>query len=146
MSFVSECVDNFREIITQKYCQFSGRARRREFWQYTLTVWVISFVVQLIDKALHLEIDVPGDRDMGILSTILGLALLLPGLSLDVRRLHDIGREWYWLFIVLIPIAGPIWLLVLDCKEGDRFDNSFGPDPKAERVFATDTGNNPPAV
>ncbi|MBP5273495.1 MAG: DUF805 domain-containing protein [Abditibacteriota bacterium] len=144
MSFASECISNFTEIITKKYCQFSGRARRREFWMYTLTVWVISFIISLIDKLLHLQIDVPNGQDIGILSVILSLALLLPGLALDVRRLHDIGKEWYWLFIVLIPIAGPIWLLVLDCKEGDRFDNSFGPDPKAEPAFVP--GDNPPAV
>ena len=144
MSFASECISNFTEIITKKYCQFSGRARRREFWMYTLTVWVISFIISLIDKLLHLQIDVPNGQDIGILSVILSLALLLPGLALDVRRLHDIGRDWYWIFIALIPIAGPIWLLVLECREGDRFDNAFGPDPKAGPVFVP--GDNRPVV
>ena len=144
MSFASECVSNFTEIITKKYCQFSGRARRREFWMYTLTVWVISFIISLIDKAAHLQIDIPAQTDVGILATILSLALLLPGLAVQVRRLHDIDKDWYWIFIVLIPIIGSIWMLILECKAGDSFDNRFGPDPKAERVFDTTPADNPP--
>ena len=142
MSFVSECTDNFKEIVTQKYCLFSGRARRREFWEYQLAVWVISIILTLIERALHLQI-VSGNATVGILSGIAGLALLLPGLGVTVRRLHDIDKDWYWIFIVCIPCIGSIWLLVLECMEGNRFDNRFGPDPKAERLLDTDPGDLP---
>jgi uncharacterized membrane protein YhaH (DUF805 family) len=143
MSFASECVSNFTEIITKKYCLFSGRARRREYWMFVLANFVIGVIASVIDNVFGLEIE-NGANDIEILSTIVSLALLLPSLGLTVRRLHDIGRDWYWIFIALIPIAGPIWLLVLECREGDRFDNSFGPDPKAEPAFVP--GDNPPAV
>ncbi|MBO4549038.1 MAG: DUF805 domain-containing protein [Abditibacteriota bacterium] len=126
MNFLTECLDNFVEIVTKKYCLFSGRARRREYWEYVLVETVIGMILGLIDNALHLHI---GDN-AGVLSTLASLVLLLPGLGLSVRRLHDIGREWYWLLIAFIPIAGAIWLLVLTCKEGDRGPNDFGPDPK----------------
>ncbi len=143
MSFASECVSNFTEIITKKYCLFSGRARRREYWMFVLANFVIGVIASVIDNVFGLEIE-NGANDIEILSTIVSLALLLPSLGLTVRRLHDIGRDWYWIFIALIPIAGPIWLLVLECREGDRFDNSFGPDPKAGPVFVP--GDNRPVV
>ncbi|MBP5273494.1 MAG: DUF805 domain-containing protein [Abditibacteriota bacterium] len=143
MSFASECVSNFTEIITKKYCLFSGRARRREYWMFVLANFVIGVIASVIDNVFGLEIE-NGANDIEILSTIVSLALLLPSLGLTVRRLHDIGRDWYWIFIALIPIAGPIWLLVLECREGDRFDNAFGPDPKAGPVFVP--GDNRPVV
>ena len=135
MSFVNECIDNFREIVTQKYCLFSGRARRREYWMFVLVNVVLSLIATLIDNALHLKIG-----KSGVLELVLSLALLLPSLGLTVRRLHDIDKDWYWIFIVFIPIVGGIWMLVLECTEGNRFDNRFGPDPKAERLLDT----NPP--
>ena len=137
MSFLKECMANFVEIVTKKYCLFSGRARRREYWLYVLAEFIIGLILQVIDNAFHLRIG-----ESGALSALSGLALLLPGLGLSVRRLHDTGRDWYWLLIVLIPFVGAIWLLVLACLEGDRGPNGFGPDPKA---FAAPAAGGPDA-
>ena len=63
--------------------------------------------------------------------TICGLAHFLPALSLVVRRLHDVGKSGWFYLIILIPIIGVIWLLVLYCTEGQKQDNKWGPDPKA---------------
>ncbi len=139
-------INNFREVVTTKYCCFSGRTRRREYWMFVWVYYVILAVATKVETSLHLLIDRTGDADLGILSIIIFLALLLPGLGILVRRLHDISKSAWWIMLLIIPIIGILWLLILNCKEGDRFDNKFGPDPKAERVFATDTGNNPPAV
>ncbi|MBR4748015.1 MAG: DUF805 domain-containing protein [Abditibacteriota bacterium] len=145
MSFASECIGNFAEIITKKYCRFSGRARRREFWEYQLVVWILTTVISLIDGALKLQIDLPSETDPGILSSILGLLLLLPGLGVLVRRLHDIGKSAWWILIPILPIIGSIWLLILECKAGDKGPNNYGPDPKEETLLDTDPGDLPDA-
>ena len=66
------------------------------------------------------------------LNLVLGLALLLPGLGLSVRRLHDIGKSGWWLLIALIPLVGAIILLVWYCKESDFEPNEYGPVPNVE--------------
>ena len=67
---------------------------------------------------------------MSLFSTLYILALLIPGLAVMVRRLHDVGKSGWYYFVGLIPIVGPIWLLVLMCTEGDRGPNAYGLDPK----------------
>ena len=59
------------------------------------------------------------------------LLMIIPGISVFVRRMHDIGKSGWWYFIALIPIIGGIWLLVLCLTEGTHGDNEYGPDPKA---------------
>ena len=75
----------FKDGVTLKYMDFSGRARRREYWSYTLCAFVIGFVAGLIDGLIGLH---------SVLSLIVSLALLLPGLAISVRRLHDLGKDW----------------------------------------------------
>ena len=65
------------------------------------------------------------------LSYIYSVALLVPGIAVGVRRLHDIGKSGWWLLISFIPLIGGIWLIILMAKEGDHGNNAFGPDPKA---------------
>ena len=57
--------------------------------------------------------------------------MLLPGIAVSVRRLHDRDKSGWWLLIGFIPLIGGILLLVWMVMEGDRGDNRFGPDPKA---------------
>ncbi|MDE6787482.1 MAG: DUF805 domain-containing protein, partial [Muribaculaceae bacterium] len=66
---------------------------------------------------------------MSIASSVVGLALILPNLGLDVRRLHDIGKSGWWIFISLVPIVGWILLLVWDCKDSQMETNEYGPVP-----------------
>jgi len=68
----------------------------------------------------------------GAVYYIYALAVFLPGLAVTVRRLHDVGKTGAMVFIALIPLVGAIWLLVLECTEGTRGDNQYGPDPKAQ--------------
>ena len=65
-----------------------------------------------------------------LLSGIYSLALIIPSIAVSIRRLHDIGKSGWWLFISLIPIAGPIWLLVLMFIEGTQGTNQYGENPK----------------
>ena len=111
----------FKEGVTVKYKDFSGRARRREYWSYTLCAFVIGFVAGLIDGLLGLH---------SILSLIVSLALLVPGLAISVRRLQDIGKPWQYLLAAFLPIVGDLYLIYLFVQDSQPGDNAYGPNPK----------------
>jgi len=107
-------VNYFLSCITTNYVGFSGRARRAEYWYYTLFVVIIAIGANLIDFA----ITKPGE--LGILSIVAALAFFLPGIAVGVRRFHDTGRSGWWMLIPLIPIIGSIVLLVFFVFRGDE--------------------------
>ena len=82
------------------YADFSGRAPRAEYWWYTLAVIVVTVIVSFLEAALGLSGLV---GPYGPLSVLLGLGLLLPGLAVSVRRLHDTDRSGWWLLLVIVP-------------------------------------------
>ncbi|WP_371537035.1 DUF805 domain-containing protein [Streptomyces sp. NBC_01023] len=108
--------------VLKNYVGFSGRARRQEYWMFTLFSIIISVVLAIISMAV---------LDSNWLSGLYTLAVLLPTLAVTVRRLHDTGRSGGWIFIALVPLVGWIILLVFLVLEGERQSNSHGPDPKA---------------
>ncbi len=85
--------ETFRRTITEHYIDFQGRCARREFWYYVLA-YVVCYVVLAIIQSLF------GSH---ILTGLFGLALLLPGLGISVRRLHDTDRTGWWLLIGVVP-------------------------------------------
>src|SRR3989344_3184750 len=95
--------------VLKKYAVWSGRAGRREYWMFFLWNAIISIILSIISSII-------GD-DIGILGGIYGLAVLLPGIAVAVRRLHDTGRSAWWVLLCLIPIIGWIWLIVLYVKD-----------------------------
>jgi uncharacterized membrane protein YhaH (DUF805 family) len=100
----------------QNYVNFEGRANRPEFWWWVLAVFVINIVTSIIDRII-------GNL---IVSSLVSLALLLPGLAISVRRLHDTNRSGWWLLLVLIPIVGWIVLIVFYVQEGTPGANNHG--------------------
>ena len=90
------------------YVVWNARSTRSEYWWWTLFVIIVGIVVGALDGALFN----PDTFGLGPLSTILNIALFLPGLSLLVRRLHDTDRSGWWVWIALIPIIGFIVLLI----------------------------------
>jgi uncharacterized membrane protein YhaH (DUF805 family) len=82
---------------------------------------LISIVVTIIGRIIHLP----------VIGMLYSLAVLVPGIAVAVRRLHDIDKSGWWLLISLIPLIGAIWLIVLLATEGTRGSNPFGADPKA---------------
>ncbi len=107
--------------VLKNYAGFSGRARRQEYWMYFLINFIISIGLNLIGKFL---------LDTEIIGQLYGLAVLLPGLAVGVRRLHDVGKSGWFLLIALIPLIGAIWLIVVLATEGEAGTNEYGPDPK----------------
>ncbi|MCZ0989251.1 DUF805 domain-containing protein [Streptomyces diastatochromogenes] len=106
--------------VLKKYAVFSGRARRQEYWMFFLFNLIISIVLTVVDRAIG----------SNVLSLIYTLAVLLPGLGVAVRRLHDTGRSGWWILIALIPLVGSIILIVFLATEGKSEPNQYGPNPK----------------
>ena len=115
-------IDNFRKIVTRHYVDFEGRARRSQFWYFVLVYFVIALVLSILQQIVGLGY---------LLSGLLGIALLLPNLSLGVRRLHDTNKSGWWILIGIIPILGWIALIYFYCQPGTAGSNTFGADPKA---------------
>ena len=112
----------------KQYADFSGRARRKEYWYFYLFNAIFAFVIGLIDRVIGHQIEGLG---LGLLGCIYSLAVFVPTLAVSVRRLHDIGKSgWNYLFI-LIPLVGAILLLVWFFTEGKHESNQWGEDPKA---------------
>jgi uncharacterized membrane protein YhaH (DUF805 family) len=110
---------NWYVEVLKKYVVFSGRARRKEYWMFFLINMIIATVLYLISNFLY---------------NIYGLAVLIPGLAVSVRRLHDIDKSGWWLLVGLIPVIGWIWLIVLAATDSQPGQNQYGPNPKESEV------------
>jgi len=117
-----------------KYVTFSGRAQRSEFWWFILFTWAASIVLSVVDSFLFgttitTEYGFEASTNTPYLSGLFSLAVLLPTLSVAVRRLHDRDKSGWWYWLWLIPLIGWIILIVWFATEGTRGPNRFGPDP-----------------
>ena len=118
-------------VITNKYADFSGRARRIEYWMWTLYVTLIFILAMIMDNVLGLNFELLGqDLGYGWLYMLAGIINFIPGLSIVVRRLHDVGKSGWFYLIILIPIIGFIWILILLCSDGVKEENKWGTNPK----------------
>ena len=111
----------------KKYADFSGRARRSEYWYFVLFNIIFLIIAMVLDNVLGTTI---ASLPYGAFYFIYALAVFLPGLAVAVRRLHDVGKSGWFMFIALIPLVGAIWLLVLYFTEGDAGTNEYGSNPK----------------
>jgi uncharacterized membrane protein YhaH (DUF805 family) len=129
MTFSEAIKDGF-----DHYVKFDGRARRSTFWYWVLFGFLVGIAANIIDAILG---------SGPVVSSIVGLGLFLPGLSVAIRRLHDTGRSGWWYLIVLIPLIGIIVLIVFWVQEGDEGDNEYGPPAPTAPAGAAAA---PPAV
>ena len=104
----------------KNYAAFEGRARRKEFWFFALFFLILSVVAAVVDSLYGLP----------ILSAVVFLGLILPSISVSVRRLHDTGRSGWWYLLSIIPIVGLV-LIVFFCLDSKPETNAYGPNPKA---------------
>ena len=111
-----------KTCLVDKYATFSGRATRSEYWYVVLFGYLLALLIVL----LGMMVDSP-ELIIG-LSSVLSLILLVPGLAVCIRRLHDTGRSGWWYLLVLIPYIGAIALLVIFCLKSDE-DNKYGTKP-----------------
>jgi uncharacterized membrane protein YhaH (DUF805 family) len=113
--------------VLKKYAVFTGRAQRAEFWYFVLFNLLISVALALVDIAIGTYSEEAG---VGLLYGVYALAVLLPGIAVAVRRLHDTGRSGWWYLIGLIPLIGAIVLIVFWVQDSQPGENQHGPNPK----------------
>lgn len=110
------------------YCRFQGRSSRSEYWWWVLFVAILSFCIGIIESILGFSMTA-----VQTTSGILSLVLLLPGLGLSVRRLHDINKSGWWILLGLIPVVGAIVLIIWFAQNSQMQDNQYGPVPNMAR-------------
>lgn len=113
--------------VIKNYAVFTGRARRMEYWMF---VFFNLIFVNIIAAALDSAFFGTNFLSLGPLAIIYSLFVIIPGLAVVIRRLHDIGKSGWYILILLIPIIGQIWFFVLLVTEGERGQNRYGVDPK----------------
>lgn len=126
---------NLKECITSKYARFSGRANRKEYWLFVLGNVIVSIALPLVGFILGMIVCAISTNDAGgivsvffaVALVIWSIALIIPSLSVTIRRLHDLDKSGWTIFVYLIPLAGPIILLVWLCTKGTPTENKYGP-------------------
>ncbi len=118
--------------VLKNYAGFTGRARRMEYWMFVLFNVIFLIIASILDSLLGINFGSGAGAAVGVgpIYTIYALAVLIPSIAVAVRRLHDIGKSGWWIFISLIPLVGPIWLLVLYFTDSQPGANEYGPNPK----------------
>ncbi|MBU2945594.1 DUF805 domain-containing protein [Zobellia uliginosa] len=104
--------------VLQNYAGFEGRARRKEYWMFSLINLAIAYGLQI----LAFVMEVPA---LLFLSVIYLLGVLIPTIAVGVRRMHDVGKSGWFLLV-------PIYSFILACTDSEPGDNQYGANPKAE--------------
>ena len=112
--------------IIKKYAKFEGRANRTQYWYFVLTEILAFFI--LVDLCVIPFVNIIA----GLALLVLWLGLIVPGIAVAVRRLHDTNRSGWWLLLCFVPFVGAIVLLVWMCSEGTKGANKYGDEPVVE--------------
>jgi uncharacterized membrane protein YhaH (DUF805 family) len=121
----------------KKYADFSGRARRKEYWFFALFNLIVLYGLMAVAMVAG-STESPSLAPMALMG-LYGLASFLPSLAVAIRRLHDTGRSGWWLFIALVPILGGLALFVFTVLDSQPGENAYGPNPKGPSVEAAAT-------
>ena len=130
------------KLCFQNYAKCSGRSRRSEFWYFYLMSFLVMVAFEIIYNSIYYNTysydSYYGGRRYGndltsfllIVIFVIYLVLLIPEISVTVRRLHDTGRSGLYIFVSFIPFAGPFILLYFCCLDSEERPNEYGPSPK----------------
>lgn len=119
--------DYFKKCISNDYANFNGRARRSEFWYFTLFNLLIILPINIFSSPIF------GEEFASILKILISLLLFTPTIAVTARRLHDVNLSGWFMVIQIIPLAG-IFLLIKFCQDGDSHTNKYGTDPKGRNL------------
>jgi uncharacterized membrane protein YhaH (DUF805 family) len=108
--------------VLKNYFGFSGRARRKEYWMFFLFNVLVAIGLGIIEALIGTG---------GLIGALYSLAVLIPGIAVTVRRLHDTSRTGWWVLIVFVPLVGALILLIFMVLDSQPGDNEYGPNPKA---------------
>ena len=117
----------YLKVLKQHYADFGGRARRQEYWMFGLFNMIIAVVLNVV------AIGASSALDVGVfmaIPTLYSLAVIIPGIAVSVRRLHDIGKSGWYLLVAFIPFIGALILLYFMVLDSTPGNNEYGPNPK----------------
>lgn len=126
----------YLKVMRDNYANFNGRARRKEYWMYTLIFTVLLIALMTIMFSVLSFSDETGIETgpsvylTVILVIVFLFAHLIPSIALTVRRLHDTGKSGWWYLIVFVPYLGNFVIFIFTLIDGDREDNKYGSNPK----------------
>lgn len=126
----------YLKVMRDNYANFKGRARRKEYWMYTLIFTVLLIALMTIMFSVLSFSDETGiETGPGVYLTVTLVFVFLfahfiPTIALTVRRLHDTGKSGWWYLIVLVPYLGNFVIFIFTLIDGDRGDNKYGSNPK----------------
>jgi uncharacterized membrane protein YhaH (DUF805 family) len=112
----------------KRYADFSGRSRRKEYWMFVLGMVIAVIALSIVERLVGLGGMVGGVY--GPLTVLFFLAIIVPGIAVQVRRFHDQDKSGWFVLLSFIPFVGGLIVLVFMCLEGTRGPNRFGEDPK----------------
>lgn len=110
--------------VLKQYADFSGRARRKEYWMFVLFDTIFAFALVLSGTFLG------SIEGLIFLCAIYWLVTLIPRLAVTFRRLHDVGKSGWMILILLIPYVGGIWFFILLLLDSEPNENKYGQNPK----------------
>ncbi|MGR5206867.1 MULTISPECIES: DUF805 domain-containing protein [Vibrio] len=113
--------------VIRNYTGFSGRARRQEYWYFTLVNILVNLVMNIIDRIMGNVFQI---ENFGLFGVLYALFILIPSLAVTVRRLHDTDRTGWWVFIAIIPIIGFLVMLYFLVQDSEEGTNQYGDNPK----------------
>ncbi len=103
------------KIFWKKGFDFKGRSNRSEYWWAYLAnilIYILLAILSGITSAIN--------ETLGLLFSLIyilySFGQIIPSLSINIRRVRDMGKSWQWIFINLIPIVGAIWFIVILCQ------------------------------
>ena len=110
----------YLKVLKGHYADFNGRARRKEYWMFTLVNIIVSFVLGFVCGLIHLP----------WLAYIYAFGVMVPAIAVAARRLHDVGKSGWFMLISLIPVVGGLYLIYVLAQDGEPGNNAYGPNPK----------------
>jgi uncharacterized membrane protein YhaH (DUF805 family) len=116
-----QLVEAWKTVVLKNYANFSGRARRSELWWYVLANTIVFGLLNVLANVSDL---------FGPVASLYWLAVLVPGIAVGARRLHDIGKKGLWLLIAFIPLIGGLVLIYWGVQDSHKGTNEWGVSPK----------------
>ena len=118
----------WKECYTLKFKDFEGRARRKEYWGLFLFNVIFGGIIGFVFGFIAGLLNVPFISTLGTI--LVCVVTIVPSLAAGVRRLHDIGKEWYYILLCLVPVVGALVLLYFLVQDSQPGENAYGPNPK----------------
>lgn len=124
---------NYYKVALSKYAVFTGRSQRAEYWFFTFYTLAINMIFGLVQFVILTNEGGTMSSEYSListLSTLFTLAMIIPGLAVAIRRLHDIGKSGWWVLIAFVPLIGVLVLLLFFIRDSQEGSNVYGENPK----------------